>query len=1245
MLLVTTFALCCFALATPTSASAALSFPFSGELSSEPNAMGFVEIDGIAVDDENNDVYVADSTAGLVRVFDTSHHEVGIIDGSTTPAGSLGGSGATIYVAARNSGGDVFVLDATHGVVDVFSDTSAYICQITGSVTPSTTECNGGAGSATPSGGFGFARGVAVDQSSGEIDILDPEHGAIDRFTAGGAFTSQIKLAPAVTPASARGIAVDGATGDVYVDDSFPAEVAIFENSGSFVEAWTGGNTPSGEFAGEVSAGVDEAAGRVYVTDPQHGVTNVFKVGGAFVGQFSHEYVIPHATAVGQASGQVYIANLRPEGAPSNIEIFGPAEIVPDVTTEAATNISAHAATLHGLINPDGVQLESCEFEYGATTSYGYNAPCVPSAAATPPDETAHSVEAAITGLQAGTTYHFRLRASNPHGGNVGLDMIVTSLPTPVLTQPIATDLTPSTATLSASINPEGSETEYRFEWGESTAYESAGPERSLPAGSNAINVTEPILGLNPGVHYYWRITATNKNGATTGEGHSFSYDEESPALPDGRRYEMVTPVHKNAALIGSGLLLISPSIAEGGNTVEIASIQCLAGAMSCTGTREQEGEPYSFTRTASGWVTLPLAPPATAAGGNTLLLSNATTGVSLFSMPSVPGQGDELYRRTATGEFQAIGPATPPEAGALGAGYTGLAYEATDDMTHVVYQLDAPLWPFDESRGQVSLYEYSGTGNKAPRLVAVEGPEGSTTLLGHCGAQLAGVHALSATGEYVYVTVIGHDIGTSACPTGAEAPPVFGLYLRRAGKETVNISQRAAAECTTSGCITSPPGDAQFEDASSDGRQVLFTDTQQLTDGATEDAVSGDSAARNGGCPAAVSSGCNLYEYDSTLPSGHNLIDMSEGDRSGSGPRVQRVLAMSNDGSHVYFVARGELTATANSEGATPQRTGENLYCYERDTEHPTGRLRFVATLSPIDKHEHADVTPDGRYLVFTSHASLTADDTSVSSAAQVYRYEAVSEKLTRLSSGVDGFDDNGNTYGAEACTTFSCPLDASVARAFNGETRRDTTMSNDGQYIFFSSPVGLTPQALNKVEIGEEGGAPVFAQNVYEYHAGRVWLISDGKDTSATYQVPRLVGGVELVGTDATGENVFFTTADQLVPQDTDTQIDYYDARIGGGFPASIVPHECASGDECRGPGNYPPTGGTPGSAAYMGPGNVAAPATEVAPKEPKMLASRAAKLKLALRRCRAMRVKVERRKCERAARSRYGVKRKGK
>ena len=65
----------------------------------------------------------------------------------------------------------------------------------------------------------------------------------------------------------------------------------------------------------------------------------------------------------------------------------------------------------------------------------------------------------------------------------------------------------------------------------------------------------------------------------------------------------------------------------------------------------------------------------------------------------------------------------------------------------------------------------------------------------------------------------------------------------------------------------------------------------------------------------------------------------------------------------------------------------------------------------------------------------------------------------------------------------------------------RSDPTMSDDGAFVFFESPVALTPRALNDVPVGEGK----LAENVYEYHEGQVSLISDGKDTTPEGKIPR--------------------------------------------------------------------------------------------------------------------------------------------
>jgi hypothetical protein len=124
-----------------------------------------------------------------------------------------------------------------------------------------------------------------------------------------------------------------------------------------------------------------------------------------------------------------------------------------------------------------------------------------------------------------------------------------------------------------------------------------------------------------------------------------------------------------------------------------------------------------------------------------------------------------------------------------------------------------------------------------------------------------------------------------------------------------------------------------------------------------------------------------------------------------------------------------------------------------------------------------------------------------------------------------------------------------------------------------------------------------------------------------------------VELLGTDTTGENVFFSTADQLVPQDIDTQLDFYDARVGGGFPAPTAPLACG-GEACQGALSAPPIFGTPASVTFNGAGNLAPPT----PAKPKPL-TRAQKLAKALKACHSKHDRHKRAACERQARKRYG------
>jgi len=462
-----------------------------------------------------------------------------------------------------------------------------------------------------------------------------------------------------------------------------------------------------------------------------------------------------------------------------------------------------------------------------------------------------------------------------------------------------------------------------------------------------------------------------------------------------------------------------------------------------------------------------------------------------------------------------------------------------------------------------------------------------------------------------VFFTADQCALGGSGANAGVPVP-ADTLYARIDEARTVLISGRSPLDCTNAtGCLTSPAGGAWFEGASADGSRVFFTSTQQLTDSASEDSYSGDTASppSRSACKSTVgANGCNLYEYDFSSPAGHNLVAVSAGDRSGGGPRVQRVVAVSEDGSHVYFVAKGVLSAQANSQGQVAQNGAENLYVFERDASHPAGQVAFVVVLPASESERWSNagrqmnVTPDGRFLVFTSHGLLTADDTS-SAATQVFRYDAQTGQLIRISIGEHGFNDNGNAGVAGISQTGDGAGDAAIVTDNSSLHRRDPSMSHDGAYVFFQSPVALTAQALNNVPIdsGRElaGNAYVdLAQNVYEWHEGHVYLISDGRDTAVAglHQMGTgTVSAARLLGSDGTGANVFFETADRLVGQDTDTQVDVYDARIGGGFPY-VPPVASCEGEGCHGIPQAPPSLSAGVSASFSGAGNLAAQAGPV-------------------------------------------------
>jgi hypothetical protein len=416
-------------------------------------------------------------------------------------------------------------------------------------------------------------------------------------------------------------------------------------------------------------------------------------------------------------------------------------------------------------------------------------------------------------------------------------------------------------------------------------------------------------------------------------------------------------------------------------------------------------------------------------------------------------------------------------------------------------------------------------------------------------------------------------------------------LYARidngESGARTVNIAEPSKEECKA--CDTEAPSTPVFEGASEDGSKVFFETEQPLLEGAT---------------------GWNLYEYDFDAPAGEKVSRIPGGELQSP---EQTPPLISQDGSHVYFFSTSVLTATPNGVGEAAEGGAnmDNLYVYERDASYPEGRIEFVARLAREDVSGdpgEKSATPNGDFLVFASERPLTPDTTNNPHVRQLFEYDAQTGALVRVSIGENGFNNDGNVgpvYEYPGGTFPENIVDSAhivpvpeYTYIYSSEQYSTAqSISANGSYVFFESTAGLTPQAIDRkvigfqhsavcngsFELGEpcaQEGSPVYGNNVYEYHDGQVSLISDGQDLTTHVRST----SVELVGTDESGDDVFFKTDDRLAGQDTDTAVDTYDARIDGGFPAPAVPPSC-SGESCQGALSGAPTLLSPGSEFQAG------------------------------------------------------------
>ena len=629
--------------------------------------------------------------------------------------------------------------------------------------------------------------------------------------------------------------------------------------------------------------------------------------------------------------------------------------------------------------------------------------------------------------------------------------------------------------------------------------------------------------------------------------------------LPDGRGYELVSPVAKN----GTGVVSDSQRTraAQDGSALQFLSLGAFADAIG-TGVATD----YVSERTAApgtqGWLTHAITPPQT---GSTF--DGVATGQR---QAAYVGEFDPSL---STGVFYAASPVTDDPSTATvanlylrndlltaGAGtYALITHCPLCDATRTPLpapntpndlpaELPALAWMAPDASRVVFESQLRLTADTPPALNRVEvyvwdRATGTVVLAGRVprgGASfcddvsgpacIASQSSIAGQGS----TNLSHTPDVVSDGTDGHTRVFFNagqLYMRVDGRATVqlNVSERSSPDAVAP---------ATFLDASVDGERAFFMTSQALTNDAP---VNGDA---------------KIYMYDATRPPSATdhltLINADHEPADGTSSNGRGIVGLSHDGSYVYFASNGQIV-----DGQQPLGGAPGLYLWH------DGIVRYITAISGSDESElfsaggnyiakprQTRVTSDGRWLLYR---------TLVGPTRQLLLYSADSGGAPVCVS----CDPSGAASTADS--TDVAHTGSSAALTSWNENR---ALAADGSRVFFDTAQALVPEDVNgRVDVYE-----------YDVATHRPFLISTGTSPEDSWFMD-----ASLNGTDA-----FFTTRQQLVGWDIDQEYDVYDARIDGGFPDPPLPAPPCVADTCRtGPATPPPLQ-TAASATFTGTGN---------------------------------------------------------
>jgi hypothetical protein len=496
------------------------------------------------------------------------------------------------------------------------------------------------------------------------------------------------------------------------------------------------------------------------------------------------------------------------------------------------------------------------------------------------------TIEDDLQGLEANSPYLARLVAGNaiyPEkvSGTVAISTVAI---VPDVETRNATDVTETSAVLNGTIDPNGLQTTYHFEYGTSTAYGSR-----IPVGIEAVAdgsyetrfFSRKIAALAPGVIYHFRIVAQNSIGTSFGADDTFTTTASGAAVERG--YEQVTPVDKKGRPINA--VLGFQARADGSAFI----YNNLAGAL--------DSPLYSFAasyRDGSDWhsgvdLSVPLKVPSNQEAGvlfkSTLAVSPDLSRQLVATNRQLTPEGTEgwtnLYiQDIATGAFTFVGSNENPNwvsgLGSFDSYPFGLDkfLDGSSDFSWVLFKSVPPLIG---GAAEGALYRWSE--EDGLEVVSVV-PGGSSEPVSVGGGLESPVNWASSDGSRIYFQTGG------------------GIYLREGDAQPRAIS---VSQVDDDPAPVPVPG--IFLGADKDGRYAFFIDAGGPL---TADAVGASG---------------NVYRYDAATGS-LEFIDAP----AFLGGGFQAMVGVSDDGRTAYFRTEGGEETLVWRDGVLEQAAPSNL-------------------------------------------------------------------------------------------------------------------------------------------------------------------------------------------------------------------------------------------------------------------------------------------------------------------------------